>query len=103
MQRGHRRTGLRWTERAELESDRLARENQRRKAKGLTTFASLEEMEKATADENSSLDGSGKTPDVLLERTTQIVGDLVAGLPEAAPGAMARQQPAAGTARPATQ
>ncbi len=77
-------------ERERLDAERLARENQRRKAKGLTTFASLEEMEKATADENSSLDGSGKTPDVLLERTTQIVGDVVAGLP-AAPGRVAQK------------
>ncbi len=96
-------------EREKLDAERLARENARRKARGLPVFATLEDMEKSPSADGEAVAegevavGEDKVPDVLLERTTQIVGDLVAGLPEAAPGAMARQQPAAGTARPATQ
>jgi len=78
-------------ERERLDAERLARENQRRKAKGEPVFGSLEEMEKSLSDQASSVDGTGKTPDVLLERTTQIMGDVVAGLP-AAPETLARKQ-----------
>ncbi|MET0312608.1 MAG: carboxy terminal-processing peptidase [Burkholderiaceae bacterium] len=62
-------------EREKLDTERLARENQRRKATGKTAFATLEEMEKS-----DEVVGE-KAPDVLLERTTEILGDLVSGRP----------------------
>src|SRR5690606_27559568 len=55
-------------EREKQDAARLARENARRKANGLPVFATLEEMEKNASNEDE------KVPDVLLERTTQIVG-----------------------------
>jgi len=72
-------------EREKFDAERLARENARRKAKSQPPFASLEELEKAASDE------AQKPTDVLLERTTQIMGDVVAGLP-AAPNTVARKQ-----------
>jgi carboxyl-terminal processing protease len=79
-------------EREKLDAERLARENERRKAKGQPVYASLEELEKAATAEASATDGASRTPDVLLERTTQIMGDIVAGLPASGPD-LARKQP----------
>jgi carboxyl-terminal processing protease len=73
-------------EREQLDADRLKRENERRKAQGKTLFATLEELEKS--DEVTG----DKAPDILLDRTAEIMGDLVAGLPP--PRTLARKQPA---------
>jgi carboxyl-terminal processing protease len=72
-------------ERERLDAERLARENKRRQARGLAPFATLEELEKANQDEAS------KVPDVLLDRTTQIMADIIAGLPASAPATVARK------------
>jgi carboxyl-terminal processing protease len=79
-------------ERARLDGDRLARENARRKALSKPLFASLEELEK-----DDEAQGQGENaPDILLDRTTEIMGDVVAGLPNTAPPrTLARKQPAA--------
>ena len=75
-------------EREQLDADRLRRENERRQAQGKKPFATLEELEKSdeVTGENA--------PDILLDRTAQIMGDIVAGLPRDSRTA-ARQQPAA--------
>jgi len=78
-------------ERERLDAERLARENKRRKAKNLPPFASLEELEKASQDE------ANKVPDILLDRTTEIMADIVVGLPANPPSAVARKQPEAAT------
>jgi carboxyl-terminal processing protease len=77
-------------EREQLDADRLKRENTRRAALGKKPFANLEELEKS--DEVSG----EKAPDILLNRTAEIVGDLVTGLPgNESPRTLARK-PAAG-------
>jgi carboxyl-terminal processing protease len=63
-------------ERDALDAERLQRENARRTALGKAPFAKLEDMEAATADEKSD----DKLPDILLDRTTEIMGDIVAGM-----------------------
>lgn len=72
-------------ERERIDAERLERENERRLANGKAPFATLEELEKnaESADE--------KVPDILLDRTAQIMGDLVAGLPNSAPPRVARK------------
>ena len=75
-------------ERETIDAERLKRENTRRVALGKTPFPSLTEME--ASDEVSG----DKAPDILLDRTTEIVGDIVAGLPAtpaAPPGAIVQQ------------
>ncbi|MDQ2639562.1 MAG: carboxy terminal-processing peptidase [Pseudomonadota bacterium] len=62
-------------EREQLDADRLRRENERRAKLGKKPFPNLEEMEKS--DEVSG----DKAPDILLNRTAEIMGDIVAGLP----------------------
>ena len=78
-------------EREQLDADRLRRENVRRQAQGKKPFATLEELEKS--DEVTG----DKAPDILLDRTAQIMGDLVAGLPRDA-RTVSRQQPNDGAA-----
>lgn len=58
----------RQAERARLEAERLARENQRRQALGLAALDSLEDLEKSEA------------PDVVLEQATEVMADMVLGL-----------------------
>jgi carboxyl-terminal processing protease len=62
-------------EREQIDADRLRRENERRKAQGKQPFATLEDLEKSdeVTGENA--------PDILLDRSAQIMGDVVAGLP----------------------
>jgi carboxyl-terminal processing protease len=55
-------------ERARLEAERLARENQRRAALGLGAVKSLEELDAAAA------------PDVVLEQAAEVMADMVLGL-----------------------
>ncbi|HUG71855.1 MAG TPA: carboxy terminal-processing peptidase [Steroidobacteraceae bacterium] len=78
-------------EREQLDADRLKRENTRRAALGKKPFANLEELEKS--DEVSG----EKAPDILLNRTAEIVGDLVSGLPDNGPPRTLARKPAAGT------
>jgi carboxyl-terminal processing protease len=62
-------------ERETNDAARLARENLRRTALGKPAFKTLTELEAAD-------DVTGdKAPDILLDRTTQIIGDIIAGLP----------------------
>jgi carboxyl-terminal processing protease len=61
-------------ERESLDADTLRRENERRKALNKPAFPSLEELLKS---EETTGDGA---PDILLDRTTQIMGDIVAGI-----------------------
>jgi carboxyl-terminal processing protease len=77
-------------EREQLDADRLKRENTRRAALGKKPFANLEELEKS--DEVSG----EKAPDILLNRTAEIVGDLVTGLPGNEPPRTLARKPAAG-------
>jgi carboxyl-terminal processing protease len=79
--------GERKAERERLDAERLARENKRRQARGLPPFASLEELEKADQDE------ANRAPDVLLDRTTQIMADIITGLPASPAPTVARKQP----------
>ena len=72
-------------EREQLDADRLKRENDRRKALGKKPFATLEEMEKS--DEVTG----DKAPDILLDRTAEIMGDLIAGLPREPARTVARK------------
>jgi carboxyl-terminal processing protease len=58
----------RQAERAWLEAERLARENQRRSALGLAAAKNLEDLEAAD------------TPDVALEQATEVMGDMVLAL-----------------------
>ncbi len=62
-------------EREQLDAERLKRENERRAKLRKPPFATLEEMEKS--DEVSG----DKAPDILLNRTAEIMGDIIAGLP----------------------
>jgi carboxyl-terminal processing protease len=66
-------------ERTTQDDDRLKRENERRKAQGKPLLPNLEELEKS--DEVTG----DKAPDILLDRTTEIMGDVVAGLPPGPP------------------
>jgi carboxyl-terminal processing protease len=61
-------------ERESIDGDTLRRENERRKALNKPPFPSLEELLKS---EETTGDGA---PDILLDRTTQIMGDIVAGI-----------------------
>ncbi len=78
-------------ERESLDGDTLRRENERRKALNKPAFPSLEELLKS---EETTGDNA---PDILLDRTTQIMGDIVAGIgpADAPPRAVAkRNEPA---------
>jgi carboxyl-terminal processing protease len=74
-------------ERDTLEADRLKRENVRRAALGKPQIAKLEELDAAATEEAAS----DKAPDILLDRTTEIMGDIVT----AAGSAPARTRPLA--------
>jgi carboxyl-terminal processing protease len=54
-------------ERAQQDKDRLARENSRRAAKGITAAKTVEEIEAADA------------PDIVLAQSTEVMGDMIAG------------------------
>jgi carboxyl-terminal processing protease len=85
-------------ERESIEAETLKRENVRRAALGKPAFASLTELEAAAAEEITA----EKAPDILLERTTEIIGDIVAGAnaPAVKPASAIVQQTApAATAR----
>jgi len=113
-------------ERASQEAESLRLENVRRKALGKPVFATLEEMEKAegtTADgdaDQSGTDGSGmalkdatkakkddidETPEqIVLDRTTQIMADIVANNGAAgAPAALAQRSTRPAPAEVSTQ
>jgi carboxyl-terminal processing protease len=77
-------------EREQLDADRLQRENTRRSALGKKAFANLEELEKS--DEVSG----ENAPDILLNRTAEIVGDLVTGLASNESPRTVARKPAAG-------
>jgi carboxyl-terminal processing protease len=62
-------------ERDALEAERLQRENARRTALGKPPFAKLEDLDTAATDDKSD----DKLPDILLERTVEIMGDIVIG------------------------
>jgi carboxyl-terminal processing protease len=68
-------------ERDTLEADRLKRENARRAALGKAPFATMEELDAAAAEEASG----NKAPDILLDRTTEIMGDIVTAVGSAPP------------------
>lgn len=68
-------------ERDALEADRLKRENARRTAMGKPAFATMEELEAAATEEASA----DKAPDVLLDRTAEIMGDIVTAVGSAPP------------------
>jgi carboxyl-terminal processing protease len=72
-------------ERDSLDAERLKRENARRAALGKPQFSKLEDLEAAAAEEAAS----DKLPDVLLDRTNEIMGDIIA----AAGNAPARNRP----------
>jgi carboxyl-terminal processing protease len=78
-------------ERTTLDDDRLKRENERRKAQGKPLIPNLEELEKS-----DEVNGE-KAPDILLDRTTEIMGDVVAGVSAtpAPPRAIAKREGAA--------
>jgi carboxyl-terminal processing protease len=59
-------------ERARVDAERLARENERRSALGLPALKSLQELENANA------------PDAVLQQAAQVMVDVVAGLARAA-------------------
>ena len=100
-------------ERETIDADRLVRENERRKALGKPAFASLQEMEgtsgdpvpEAVVDADLAADtlkeaapAKEEAPDILLDRTTEIMGDIVAGVgapANATSRAVARSQSAA--------
>jgi carboxyl-terminal processing protease len=63
-------------ERDTLDAERLKRENVRRAALGKPAFANLDEMEKA-ATAMAAESSPEKAPDILLDRTTEIMGDIV--------------------------
>ncbi|MET0280483.1 MAG: carboxy terminal-processing peptidase [Steroidobacteraceae bacterium] len=85
-------------ERESLDADRLRLENGRRKALGKSVFPTLTEME---ASEEVSGD---KAPDILLDRTTDVMGDIVAGiaapLPPPPPRAIAQRETPQAAAKP---
>ncbi|MCB1623832.1 MAG: carboxy terminal-processing peptidase, partial [Pseudomonadales bacterium] len=60
-------------ERERLDHERLARENERRTAMKLPLLKTVDEFEGETA------------PDAVLEQATEIMGDVVAGVPPAPP------------------
>jgi carboxyl-terminal processing protease len=79
------------TEREQLDAAQLQRENERRAAQGKPAFATLVDLEKS---EEVSGDAA---PDILLDRTSQIMGDIVAGIgpePSAPPRAIAQRESA---------
>lgn len=87
-------------ERSRLEAERLARENQRRVAKGKPAVASLEELAKLQApvakatpagDPEEDIGDSTATAadddeDILLDQTAQILADIVTGASMSKPG-----------------
>ncbi len=95
-------------EREAADADQLRRENERRKAQGKPVFASLAEMETLRAGSEQSGEGNQpvpagakvtpvpaaeKEPDILLDSTTQVMGDIVAGIaPAAAPRTVAQRE-----------
>ncbi len=87
-------------ERAQIEAERLARENARRVAQGKNALASLpapgDEEEAQTADSGNAATGNEDLPDTLLDQTAEILGDIVS-TEVRTPPAMARNpaQPAA--------
>lgn len=73
-------------ERETIDTQRLTRENTRRTALGKPVFKQLEELEAApdvTGDD---------APDILLDRTTQIMADIVTAVPRAG-GTLAQKTP----------
>jgi hypothetical protein len=56
-------------ERAQMDKDRLARENSRRAAKGQAVAKTVEEIEK------------DDTPDIVLAQAAEVMGDMVTGDP----------------------
>jgi carboxyl-terminal processing protease len=60
-------------ERDTLEAERLKRENARRTALGKPALAKLEDLEAANAEGSAD-----KVPDILLDRTAEMLGDVVA-------------------------
>jgi carboxyl-terminal processing protease len=78
-------------ERTEMDAQRLARENSRRAAKGLTPVKTTEELEKI--DKNDE-------PDVVLVQAAEIMGDIVVGARPAIPTDAAHGPTTAKTEKP---
>ncbi len=84
-------------ERETIEAETLKRENERRAALGKPAFTTLAELEAAATEEITA----EKAPDILLDRTSEIMGDIVAGASAAPakPVSTVVQQAAPATAR----
>ncbi len=90
----------RQAERTSLDTERLRLENERRKALGKSVFATLEAMEKANGEGDAAdqpktggknelttaqmkkvkVDRDSTVDEILLDRTTQIMADIIAGI-----------------------
>ncbi|RYG62986.1 tail-specific protease, partial [bacterium] len=79
-------------ERERLDGERLARENQRLGAQSKPLMKSNEEMEQ----------NSEKRPDIVLDQTAQILGDILQSGPAAPPPAVARETPNNAARKPGT-
>ena len=70
-------------ERAQLDAQRLARENNRRAAKGQPAFKTVEELEKDFADSKDKDGKDGKESkdefDIVLTQASEIMGDMISG------------------------
>ena len=69
-------------ERAQQETQRLARENARRAAKNLPAFKTIEELEKDANDKDKDKDSkeTKDEADIVLTQASEIMGDMVAGV-----------------------
>jgi carboxyl-terminal processing protease len=77
-------------ERAAQEQERLRLANERRAALGKPVFASLEDMEKSISDAGTGEAAAGEdaaeqdsdngADEIVLARTTEIMGDIIAGI-----------------------
>jgi carboxyl-terminal processing protease len=83
-------------ERESFDADRLKRENERRAAQGKPTVPDLQTLDSTTEDSPHAV------PDIVLARTAEIMGDIVAGNGASAPDrAVVRQATPAKTQSPA--
>ncbi len=85
-------------ERESSEAARLKLENDRRTALGKPVFATTVEMDAAASAAATAEAAADKEPDILLDSTTEIVGDIIAGVgaaPAAKPRTVVQQTPAA--------
>lgn len=100
-------------ERAKQDEDRLRLANERRRELGKPVFASLEELEKSNSDADAAeADGDEKksgsqgdhgADEIVLARTTEIMGDIIAGISPAGASRTVAQRDAAAGAAPAAR